>query len=371
MTALYITIAAVGLVIVTELMARALLLRGRYYVWSPTSCENLEPDPEVHPQLERQVRFQVNSLGERGAPPPGAGTFRILAVGGSAVECYLLDQDSSWPEVMARRLRSVVPGRSGVHIGNIGKSGVDSRTLDYMLEKVLPNYADLDLILIMVGASDVLRWLERGAPSGGVCEPMNVSQCFYRHPEKRFSWNPKCTAYAELIRYLLARRTTTRPRAAKWYGKARAMRAAAERVREEYGDDAEVMRQFEKYFRSCLERSSLAAKKVLVVRQPWFEKQQYLPDEERLFWNGGIGKAYKEEIKEYFSSRVICRLMGEIDRRATSLCAELQIPQLDLMPVLERSTATYFDHFHFTPAGSERVADAVAEAVISLEGWGS
>ena len=356
------------LIVLTEMVAHVAIRNGRYYVWNPRACEYLEPDRETHPQLEQRIRFATNALGERGEPiPSDPTTFRMLAVGGSAVECYLLDQSSSWPSLLVPKLQQCVS--QPLHVGNIGKSGVDSRTLDYMLEKVLPEYARLDLILIMVGASDVLRWLERGAPDGGVCEPMNVSQCFHRHPEKQFSWHPKRSAIAEAVRYLLAHRTTTRPRAAKWYQKARTMRANAERVRQEFGDDSEVMKQFDRYFRSCLQRASGTARQLLVVRQPWFEKDQYLPEEEALFWNGGIGKAYKEDLKDYFSSQVICTLMGKIDRRAEAICNELQIAQLDLMPVLERSTATYVDHFHFTPAGSARVADAVAAKIAALHGW--
>ncbi len=366
-----ILLSVVGAAVVgLELLARCLLAKGRYYVWNPSACEILEPDEETHPQLERRVRFQTNALGERGEPiQRSSETFRILAVGGSAVECYLLDQATSWPEQLPKKLRGFAPERSRFHIGNVGKSGVDSRSLDYMLEKILPNYESLDLIIIMVGASDVLRWLERGAPDGGVCEPLNVSQCFHRHPEKVFSWKPKDTACAEMLRHLLSHRETTRPRAAKWYKKARSMRAAASQIRDHYGDPSAVLAQFDSAFRSCIRRASERGKRVLVVRQPWFEKESYSPEEEALFWNGGIGKAYKEEIKEYFSTAAICSLMRAVDSRAGAICAELDTPELDLMPLLERSTATYFDHFHFTPAGSERVAQLVAEKIAALEGW--
>ena len=54
---------------------------------------------------------------------------------------------------------------SRVHVGNIARSGVGSEALDLILERVLPRYPRLSAMVVLVGASDVLRWLEVGAPA--------------------------------------------------------------------------------------------------------------------------------------------------------------------------------------------------------------
>src|SRR5262245_51076197 len=72
---------------------------GAYYVWAPGLRLHLYPDPAVFPSVEPLVRIEVNADGERGnaLPGPAAGVYRILVAGGSPVECFLLDQPTSWP----------------------------------------------------------------------------------------------------------------------------------------------------------------------------------------------------------------------------------------------------------------------------------
>jgi lysophospholipase L1-like esterase len=41
----------------------------------------------------------------------------------------------------------------------------------------------------------------------------------------------------------------------------------------------------------------------------------------------------------------------------------MNIEQVDLMPVLERSLATYYDGFHATPTGAQVVAGEIAAAI--------
>ena len=140
----YLTMAAgfLGLLIVAELVARWGLGHRAYYVWSPGARLRLHPDPEVFPELERVVRFEVNSDGERGdeAPRRKSGVYRILMTGGSAVEGYLLDQPTNWPAVAQRllnrqdALRALKARR--VHVGNIGKSGVGTAELATIFQRV-------------------------------------------------------------------------------------------------------------------------------------------------------------------------------------------------------------------------------------------
>ena len=56
--------------------------------------------------------------------------------------------------------------------------------------------------------------------------------------------------------------------------------------------------------------------------------------------------------------------MALVDERAARVANELEVEQLDLMPLLERSLVNYYDGFHATPAGARTVAAAVAAAVL-------
>src|SRR5207244_8354344 len=89
-------------------------------------------------------------------------------------------------------------GACRVHVGSIARSGVGSQALDLILERVLPRYARLQAIIILVGASDILRWLEQGAPPSPPA-PARTSEIFMCHPEGPFGWKPSALALVELL----------------------------------------------------------------------------------------------------------------------------------------------------------------------------
>jgi len=346
--------------------------RSRYYVWPPRTRVEIRPDAEAFPELERRVRFEVNADGERGGDVRGgeAGLHRILVTGGSAVECFALDQHTSWPGVLEHLLNTRdslhALGARRVHVGNIGHSGVGSAELDLILERVLPQYGHVDAILIMVGASDVYHWLEDGAPPArppALVPELNLFSC---HPQQPFGWRPRVWALVEVARRLRRRwlrRVEIKERAGAWYVTARRMRAEAKEVRAAVSDPAVMLDSFEHHFHRVVRRAKAYADRVLVVRQPWFEGD-YTAQEAARFWHGGVGKAWKEPVSVYYNLEVVNRLLDLVDARAAKVANEVGVAHLNLRPILTLGLRHYYDHDHHTPAGAAVVAQAVADALL-------
>ena len=363
------------LALVVELAVRWWLrLVGAYYVFPPGLRLRLHLDRDAFPELEPVVRFEVNRDGERGAEPPpvapGETLYRVLVVGGSQPEGYMLDQDTFWPGALHRllsapeQLRAL--GASKAHAGSIARSGVGSEALDLMLARVLPRYPRLAAIVILVGASDVLRWLEEGAPPSPSSAPAE-SELFKCHPAGPFGWTPSASAIAELLRR--ARRRVLRPvqvsqRVGKWIAKARRMRAGAKVIRWAMPDPAPMLDHFDKYFRRVVQRAKAHADRVVVVRQSWFDKEPLTAEETSHMWHGGVGQAWCEEVTTFYSIDVTSRLMARLDARVERLATELDVEQIDLRAILEPSLATYYDFFHLTPSGAHAVASAVARTLV-------
>ena len=374
---IWIVVAAFAVVLIgAELLARWWIRqRTRYRVWPPGLRLEVRQHPDIFPEIEPRVRIDINADGERGrnVRRDEDGLFRILVAGGSSVECYALDQPTSWPGALERLLNRAdalrALGARRVHVGNIARSGVGAAELDLMFERVLPNYARLDAIVIMLGASTVYHWLEDGAPPGRPPAAVPELALLARHPGQPFSWNPRGSALVELVRRL--RQVWLRPVEVKenvgaWLVAGRQMRAQAQEIRATVPDPSTVLNHFEHHLRRALRHAIARAPRVLVVRQPWFEKK-YTDEEMGRFWHGGIGKPWKETVSVYFSLEVINRLLSQIDARVVAVAEELGLEHLNLRPVLNQGLRHYYDHDHFTPEGAAVAAQTIAAAFTA---WG-
>jgi hypothetical protein len=368
-----------GLLLTAELACRWWVRRrSRYYVWPPGSRLDMRLDLEAFPESEARVRFDVNADGERGEDVRhrADGLYRILVVGGSAVECFALDQATSWPAALERLLSArgslQTLGARRVHVGNIGHSGVGSAELDLILERVLPQYGHLSTIVIMVATSDVYHWLEAGAPPSRPPATVSESLLFSCHPQRPFGWKPREWALTEVARRL--RRLWLRPmdrvdRAGAWLVAARRMRGEAKELRTTVADPVVMLDHFEHHFTRLIRTAMTHADRVLVARQPWFEKD-YTARETARFWHGGAGKAWKETISVYYSLETVNRLLGLVDTRAAKVADALGVQHLDLRPLLTEGLQHYLDHDHFTPASATAAAPDSA-AQILMHPWSS
>lgn len=359
--------------IALELATRWWIRRySRYYVWAPGMRLELRQVPEVFPDVEPRARFEVNADGERGSDvrADDAGLFRILVAGGSPVECFALDQPTSWPAMLERLLNVTTNrralGANRVHVGSIGRGGIASQQLDLIFERVLPQYRRLKTIVIMVGGNDVFNWLESGAPASLEASVPSPQETFACHPEQRFGWRPEQWATVEVMRRL--HRTWLRPvdvreRAGSWVPVARKMRAEAKEWRTNAPDPTTMLDRFEHHFRRILARATAHADRVLVLRQPWFEKD-YTDQEAGCCWHGGTGKPWKQKVTSYYTLNVVNQLMGLMDARAANVADELGIEQVDLRRNLAPTLENYYDYVHYTPTGAGVVARTIAAVLL-------
>jgi lysophospholipase L1-like esterase len=343
--------------------------RSRYYMWLPGQRYEMRQDLRVFPQMEPGARIEINADGERGGEVRGngKGLFRALVAGGSTVECLALDQTTSWPAVLERLLSSPESlralGAHRVHVGSIGRSGIASRHLDLIFQRLLPQYPRLAAIVVMIGGNDVFQWLAAGTPVKLPPASVTASETFACYPEQRFGWQPKRWAITEVARRLRRFWHPVKEKTLTWVVAARQMRAAAQEMRTTVPDPAAILDRFERHFRRILDRAASHADRVLVVRQPWFETQ-YTPDEVARCWHGGMGNAWNQHIDVYYSFEVVNDLMRVVDARATAIAEELGVDFLNLRALIPPTLEYYYDFTHFTPAGSALAARAIATALL-------
>lgn len=363
-------LGASAAVVGAELAARrALRSDAAYYRYRPHVRRRLDIDQSALPHLDPSSYVEINCDGERGGPPPRPGerAYRALVVGGSAAECYYLDQKQTWGAVVERILNRPQHlhelGVDRVHVGNIARAILPCHELHQMMTRVLPRYEQLDVILIMVGASDVVSWLGDKMPAKLREREVPAGSIFEQHPDGPWSFSPKHTALWQLATTAhrrLFQPLTIAPKSGDWLHRVREMRAAAEQLIDETADPTPMLDRFEKWLRAIVTLCSSRAKRVVLVRQPWLGDTGS-QEAEKMLWNFGIGRPYKEDVKVYCTPALAARLMELTDARAARIAADLGVDQIDLLPVMERTPRMYYDFLHFTPAGAEVVGQVVAE----------
>ena len=374
---LTITLIFLAAILVAEYAARWWFrVQDKYWLWKPHFREEYGLVPAAFPKCPSPVRFIVNSDGERGYEVPRnvPKLYRILVAGGSAAESAILDQETSWPIVLQHilecpeNLRKL--GASHAHVGNIGKSGVGAELLDFILQRVLRRMGRFDVIMIMVGASDSLHWLHEGGPPDPfrpITAETKMDNIFGWHPGS-FRLRLRQMALTEVMRRVYG--VVMRP---VWRHKdiggsllrAGKMRENAEEVRTSVQHPEVVVDNFEVYFRKALKTAQAKTDRLIVVRQPWLAQP---PQGEEQRWHhlshGAVGNVFKEEIKVFYSTEVVCAVQQLIDERAERVARELGIECCDLRPLIEPTFDSYYDLYHFTPAGAAAAADIIANVVL-------
>ena len=362
-------LGAAASVVGAELLARRALREGGMYCrYRPYVRRRLHIDPTALPSLDPVSYVEINRDGERGGPPPRRDerAYRGLVVGGSAAECYYLDQHQSWAAVAERilgqpeHLRAL--GVDRVHLGNIARAILPCHELHQLLTYVLPRYERLDTILIMVGASDVVAWLEAKMPATLPEAVVPAGNIFEQHPEGPFSFAPPRSALWQIAstqRRRFLRPVTNTPTSGDWLHRVRKMRANASQMIDESADPTPMLDRFERWLRAIVALAATRARRVVLVRQPWLGDTGR-PELEKMLWNFGLGRPYKEHVDVYCTPRLASELMELTDARTARVAAELGVDQIDLVPLLERSERTYYDFLHFTPGGAEAVGRVVA-----------
>ena len=367
-----IAVAALLAAVVAELVARAVLRRrDAWFVHAPHSRAEYTLDPAAFPRLPPVVHRTANADGERGSPFPRdpERLYRVLIAGGSAAECYMLDQPHTWPAVAQDILNGTAGRRRLAHVGNVACSLIPCRTIDRLLKRMLHRMRSLDVVVLMVGASDLVDWFEKKTPPQIDETPAVLHLYCSEHPAGGFRWTPTGSALYRIgrrIRTRLLRPVDRRSKVGAARVKHREMRARAEVVLDHAPDPSPMLEGFRTHLTALIRTCLQHADQVLIARQPWLDAD-LTPEQERQLWNFGQGRPYKQEPEAYYSIPLVRQLMEQVDAVAAEVADAEGVAQLDLRPRVPSDLDHYYDFLHHTPLGSRCVGVAVADRLAEME----
>lgn len=355
-----------------EVAARLVARRSGRYALTPHARAEHALDRAELPSLPPTVRIEVNAEGERGgALPEGGRLWRALVIGGSAAECYMLDQEDTWPRALERNLQTE-PGPLGgraIHVGSVARSLLTCASLTRMLGGILPRYRSLDLLITYAGASDVVAWMEQGAPAACRAQEVPELDLFPVGPDEAFGWTPGTLALRRLA--VRATRRLLRPVERRsgvggTVGRNRRMRAAATTLIDELPEAEGMLRHLEEEFRRLVTQARAHGARVLVVGQPWLERS-FTPEEEQLLWSFGRGRPFEGPVDTYYTHRVAHELLRRANEVQFRVAREVGAETLDLMDAIPMDFEHFYDDLHLTPQGAGVVGARIARAVRELE----
>ncbi len=252
-------------------------------------------------------------------------------------------------------------------MGNIGRSLMTVEHLNRMIERVFDNYERLDVAFMMVGSSDVVAWTEVGAPEENY-QPKDTDDwgIWRAHPMGPFTWHPVRSATRRC--FFAAWRAFRKPvkhgeNVGKSVRRKREMRAAGEHL-DHLPDPSLMLERYRKNLTRLIQLSKNKAKRVLVVRTPWFD-QDPTPEQAAAFWNLGLGNPGKEKVERYLSYPTARRLLEQMDRVTVEVAEAEGVEHVNIRPHLENSLEVFYDEFHLTPKGCQQMGAVVAQAIVA------
>lgn len=344
-----------------------------YYVLWPRTRLVFRPAPGVMPGVEGESNYITNSEGVRGDELTRDFTYRILAVGGSTTECLYLDQAEAWPQLLQGRLNEGRQGRK-VWVGNVGRSGLNSRDHVVMLRRLLERPHDVDAVVLLVGVNDLNMRLRQDdsydpdfmlrpdaerqlLPRNFSVIPDDGSLPFYK---RTATWRLLADARAALspARYSEG---AIQDKAGLVYVTLRERRRSAPVIRRTLPDLTSALGEYARNINAIIDLARSKSVRLILLTQPVMWRRDMPPRLNELLWMGGVGDFLNSAGKDYYSADALAEGMDIYNETLLKVCRERRAECFDLAPLVPKDTDAFYDDVHFNEAGARVVARALAD----------
>lgn len=350
----------------------------KYYPWPPFLKQVFRPDPETFPGIHGPTNFTANSIGIRGDEFSPSQTYRILAVGGSTTESLYLDDTKTWPHDLQADLNQA--GSQNVWVGNVSKSGLDTRHHIYQLRYLLPrySYAKINAVIVLVGIND-LWYFTVPAQVEQFSEDYELSRTFSFVPPQVLD-EP---FYKKTQLWLLLRRVKSnlfRPPdppgsfvedvEGKVFPLLRQRRKNATEYVGTLPDMTQALQIYTRNLNTMIDLAQANSVRIILMTQPSLYKQVNPPYEESLIWGGALENQGKTNIApnipdRYYTTGALALGMQRYNDTLLKVCQARKIECIDLASALPKNTTIFYSDVHYNENGAREVADIISRYLLS------
>lgn len=299
------------------------------------------------PKLDPVITHRKNSIGFRGAEPPEDfdRALSLVAVGGSTTEEYYLSDEKTWPALIQKKLANHF---NDLWINNAGFDGHSTFGHQMLIDQVL---ADLhpDVLLFLIGLNDIERSdLNEGYDNGFA----------KNHYLNGLDYVTKKSELANLLANL------ARVWQAQRIGVAHSSidLSTLERIDVEEEEMQRVLEEQRPYLEAyrqrvlrLIELTRAAGSEPLFLTQP-------------VLWGEGIDPTTKQEltrikIKSGRHAKLFWLILQQYNQVTKEVGEQNNVLVIDLANEMPKDSKYYYDGYHFTNEGAEKVAEIVAPRI--------
>lgn len=352
-----------------EIILRFILpSQDRFYVWPPHFESTLHPNSEILAGITGEALFRINSSGIRGDEFNDKQEYRILAVGGSTTECLSLDETEVWTHLVQERLFEA-KGKP-VWVGNIGRSGRNTRHHILQLKYLLPQLPKIDAVIVLAGVNDLhIRISDFKYDPQTTAKPTFEEEymrgAFALSPPDLPSYHFKRLGWWRIAKNLKAAYLTdtsgqpiqdsTGETLDQW----RRYRQNAEEIVDAMPDLTTALGEYRKNLAAIAGIAKRRSVRPILVTQPTIWREDLGQKEQNLLWMGGVGAFQMGKGHTYYSVSALDRIMREYNNATLDVCRDQRIDCIDLAAALPKDTTVFYDDVHFNESGARQVADVL------------
>lgn len=299
----------------------------------------------INPRLDSVIYNSRNALGLRGPDTAAgySGKLSIITVGGSTTACQFLDDNKTWPFRLEANLKNEF---NNIWVNNAGLDGHSTFGHQVLLSdhiiKLKPK-----VVIFLTGVNDI----ENEGPS--FFDKLHMRNEYPGLLNFIYNNSEVVSVVINLARGARAQRFNNTTQEWKRPGALGDLEMSKE-------DFSAKLKEQEKYLEKYKQRLARLADTCLRNNiKPVFLTQPCL-------YGHGIDSVSgvdlkKAKVEENMNGELLEELLDLYNNKVKEVCAEKNVPCIDLAQEMPKNSLYYYDQTHYTNEGAEKVAEIVSE----------
>lgn len=370
-----VLIASLGVSLIVAELVLQRFSATMYFVLAPGLKQQFRPVPDTMPGVSGPSVFSVNAVGTRGTEWSDDHRVRILAVGGSTTECLYLDDSEAWPHLLEQRINEEL-GAGTAWVGNVGRSGHNTRNHILQVEKLLDQFPGVDLLILMIGINDLALRLLHESDFIPLREESGKyrQKLFYRSFALIPPMEPELPFFQRLALWQQMRKfkkvvlepesaDNMQDTAGEIYKEWRSFRQSAPDYRDELPDLSSALTEYAQNIDTIIDGAREHGTHVMLLTQPSLYKEDLEKELADLLWFGGVDNFMAAPGSEYYSVSAMKRGLDAYNDVLLSACNQPDVSCVDLAAKLPKDTSVFYDDVHLNESGARKVAEILAATI--------